>query len=221
MATENEKVLAEAQKLYNEGKWPESNLLIDGLTIAEDEEMAEARRLRGWNYYYIGTKGLDDKQASLGRSKAAFQYALSITSDKKKKISIMNGLPLTFWVLGEQEWAWHLSDRAIEEFPDEPSVWNTRSILFRWAKDFKGSVEVCEQVYEKAMLKDDYRTAGNAKQNKADALKELGQINQARDEYASAIGLYKTFGERTGQSAQFHIDGVSKKMLALGALPEE
>ena len=175
MATENEKVLAEAQKLYNEGKWPESNLLIDGLTIAEDEEMAEARRLRGWNYYYIGTKGLDDKQASLGRSKAAFQYALSITSDKKKKISIMNGLPLTFWVLGEQEWAWHLSDRAIEEFPDEPSVWNTRSILFRWAKDFKGSVEVCEQVYEKAMLKDDYRTAGNAKQNKADALKELGQ----------------------------------------------
>ena len=71
------------------------------------------------------------------------------------------------------------------------------------------------------MLKDDYRTAGNAKQNKADALKELGQINQARDEYASAIGLYKTFGERTGQSAQFHIDGVSKKMLALGALPEE
>jgi len=212
-----------AQKLYNEGKWLESNILIadyfDGLTTTE--EMAEADRLRGWNYYYIGTKGLRDKQASLEMSKAAFQTALGRTVDSKKKISIMNGLPLTLWVLGEQEDAWQVSDEAIDEFPNEPSVWNTRSILFRWAKDFKGSVEVCEQVYEKAMLKDDYRTAGNAKQNKADALKELGQINQARDEYASAIGLYKTFGERTGQSAQFHIDGVSKKMLALGALPEE
>ena len=208
-----------AQKLYNEGKWLESNILIadyfDGLTTTE--EMAEADRLRGWNYYYIGIKGLRDKQASLEMSKAAFQTALGRTADSKKKISIMNGLPLVHWILGKQEEAWKVSDQAIEEFPDEPSVWNTRSILFRWLKDFEASANVCEQVYEKALAKGDYRTAGHAKQNEADALKELGRVEEASDAYAAAIGCYRKFEKATGQSAQFHVDGVSKKMLALGA----
>ncbi|MFH1423894.1 MAG: hypothetical protein ABIG29_03030 [Candidatus Nealsonbacteria bacterium] len=210
------KVLAEAQKLYDEGKWRDSNSLIDlnESSLTTDEEIAEACRLRGWNWYYIGTKGLHDKQIGLQMSKEAFKQALDRTSDSKKKISILNGLPLSLWILEEQEEAWRISDKAIKEFPEEPSVWNTRSILFRWAKDFKGSVEVCEKVYEKALLKGDYRTAGHAKQNKADALKELGRNREAMDEYLEAIALYRQFEKATGQSAEFHIAGVRKKALA-------
>ena len=118
------KILAEAQKLYNEGKWRDSNSLIDlnESSLATDEEIAEACRLRGWNWYYIGIKGLDDKQTSLGRSKREFGQAFHRTSDAKKKLSILNGLPLSLWVLEAREEAWKVSDQAIEEFPDEPSV---------------------------------------------------------------------------------------------------
>lgn len=215
-----EKFLEDAQKLYNEGKWEESERLIDEILprLQIDEEIAEAYRLKGWNRYYLGTKGLSEKrEENLQRSKAAFNVALGKTKDRKKRISAANGLPLTLWILGEAEKvaAWTVSDKAIEEFPDEPSVWNTRSILFRWAKDFEVSAKVCEIVYERALAKGDYRTAGNAKQNKADALKELGQIQEARNEYAAAIGLYGQFEEVTGQSAKFHIEGVKKKALAL------
>jgi len=211
-------VLEKAQKLYNDGKWQESDELIDeilpGLKIKE--EIAEAFRLKGWNRYYLGIKGpAEQKEKNLQMSEGAYQEAIAKTTDKKKRISIFNGLPLTIWILGKQEEAWQVSDQAIEEFPDEPSVWNTRSILFRWAKDFKGSVEICEKVCEKALVKDDYRTAGNSKQNKADALKELGRIKEARDEYAAAIGFYKKFEKATRQSAKFHIEGVEKKLANL------
>lgn len=220
MATENEMVLAEAQKLYNEGKWHEAvTLLTNNLPgFVETEDRAEARRLKGWCFYYIGIKGpAEEKRDAVNLSRDMFNLALAETSDAKKKISILNGLPLSLWILEEQEEAWRMSDKAIKEFPDEPSVWNTRSILFRWAKDFKGSVEICEKVCEKALVKDDYRTAGNAKQNKADALKELGRIKEARDEYAAAVGFYKQFEKTTGQSAKFHIEGVEKKLAALSA----
>ncbi|MFH1780536.1 MAG: hypothetical protein ABH841_00785 [Candidatus Nealsonbacteria bacterium] len=217
MATENEKVLAEAHGLYNEGKWHEAMTLLNNSNHGFGvEEMAEAYRLKGWCLYYIGIKGpAEEKREKLELAREKFDGVFLLTSDEKKLISAFNGLPLVYWILDEQKQAWRMSDQAIEAFPDEPSVWNTRSILFRWAKDFKGSAEVCEQVYKKALLKGDYRTAGNAKQNKADALKELSLIRDAKNEYAQAIGLYKQFESATGQSAKFHIEGVKKKALAL------
>lgn len=213
-----EKVLEEAQKLYNEGRWQEAVALLNESLpdLTKTEDIAEVLRLKGWCFYYIGIKGPEEeKMEALRLSRNMFDVASRKTSDAKKKLSIFNGLPLSLWILGEQEETWQVSDQAIEEFPDEPSVWNTRSILFRWAKDFKGSVEICEKVCEKALVKDDYRTAGNSKQNKADALKELGRIKEARDEYAAAIGFYKQFEKATGQSAKFHIEGVEKKLLNL------
>ncbi len=209
--------LEDAQELYNKGKWPESNQLIDKnfVNLTTTEETAEANRLQGWNWYYIGIKGLDNKQVSLEMSKAAFQAALSRSSDSKKRTSILNGLPLSLWILGEQKEAWQVSDQAVKEFPDEPSIWNTRSILCRWAKDFKKSIEVCEKTYETSLARQDYRTAGHAKQNRADALKELGRTEEARQEYQRANELYGHFEEITGQSAKFHIEGVEKKLASL------
>ena len=209
------KVLEKAQELYNEGKWQESDELIfsNMSKLKEKEDFAEGLRLRGWNRYYLGIKGPEDhKGENLLISKGAFREALATTSDGKKKMSILNGLPLTLWILGEQKDAWQVSDQAVQEFPDEPSVWNTRSILCRWAKNFQESVKVCEKVYETASYRRDFRTAGHGKRNRGDALKELGQIKEAEKEYAAAIGLYKNFEKETGQSAEFHIKGAMEKL---------
>jgi len=211
-------VLKEAQKLYDEGKWLESNSVLDdwfsGITIATDEEVVEAYRLMGWNYYYIATKGLGDKKTNLENAEKYFRGAWKYVPDKQASISILNGLPLVLWLLNEKAAAWSRSEHDLYNFPDEPSIWNTRAILCRWAKNFEESVKVCEKVYETALRKRDYRTAGHGKQNRGDALKELGRIAEARDDYVAAVGLYKDF-EKTGESAKFHIDGVAKKLSAL------
>ena len=211
-------VLEDAQRLYNEGRWPEVIQAIEQAlgNLTEDREIAEANRIKGWSWYYIGIKGSpEEKNISLDRSKACFEVALVKTLDRGGKISIMNGLPLTMWNLGEKKKAWEINNQAIEEFPEEPSVWNTRSILCRWAKDFNQSVEVCEKVYETAITREEYRIAGHGKHNKADALNELGWKEMAREEYKAAIVLYRKFEEVTGESAAFHIEGVEKKLANL------
>lgn len=212
------KVLEKAQKLYNEGKWTEAvTLLNEGLPgFTEAEDIAEACRFKGWCFYYIGTKGPEEeKREALELSRDMFTLALAKTSNAKKQLSIFNGLPLSLWILGEKKRAWKVNDRAIQDFPDEPSAWNTRSILCRWDKNFSKSVSVCEKVYETALAKGDFRTAGHGKQNRGDAYKEMGYKELAKAEYAQAVGFYKKFEEVSGQSAKFHIEGVEKKLANL------
>ena len=210
--------LGRAQELYNEGKWAEALGIIDKNLkfLTTDAEIAEANRIKGWSYYYLGIKGSAEKKVeNLQKSKDVFQAALEKGSEEKIRISVMNGLPLTLWILGQNDNAWDVSDQAVQEFPDIPSIWNTRSILCRWVRNFKESVKVCEKVYQTALAKGDYRTAGHGKHNRADALKELGKIKKARREYNKAIELYKKFEKATGQSAKFHIEGVEKKIANL------
>lgn len=214
--TENEKILAEAQELYNGGKWSGAVALLDAGEFTKAEERAESFRLYGWCFYYLGIKGsAEEKEEMLRKSWNMFKLVLAVTSDAKKNLSALNGLPLSLWILGKQEAAWQVSDRAIEEFPDEPSVWNTRAILCRWAKDFAKSIEVCEKVYKTALAQKDYRTAGRGKHNRADALKELGRIEEARKDYLEAAYLYEQDAIITGRNAEVHLEGVKKKLLAL------
>lgn len=211
-------ILEKAQKLYNEGKWQESDdLIFSNMPDPQNEEdFAEALRLRGWNRYYLGIKGpADQKGETLSISKGAFLEALRKTTDNKKRISILNGLPLVLWNLEEGWDALATSISALAEFTEEPSVWNTAAILLRWAERSKDSIPVCERVYQTALVREDYRTAGHGKQNKADALKGLGRREEARIEYATAVEMYKKFEEKTSESAKFHIEGVEKKLAAL------
>lgn len=212
------KFLEEAQRLYNEGKWSEAVNLIGKniVSLSNKEDMAEAARIRGWCFYYMGIKGPEEKkQEMLNFSRSAFEFVLNESSDEKRRLSAFNGLPLPLWILGENEKAWEVSDRAAKEFSAEPSVWNTRSILCRWAKDFEQAVEICEKVYITALQRMDYRTAGHGKQNRGDALKELGRVEEAKLDYAAAVGLYKDFEKESGQSAAPHIEGATKKLAGI------
>lgn len=223
------KILEDAQKLYNEGKWADAIVLLSGSNLealVDNEEIAEANRIKGWSWYYLGIKGpADKKEESLQRSKDTFQLGWEKTKDKKKQTSILNGLPLTLWILGEKVRAWEVSNRAIEDFPDEPSVWNTRSILARWAEDFKESVRVCKKVYETAWAKEEYRTAGHGQQNLGDAyilmisgsrnpLRRIALVVKALIAYNRARGCYVIFEKKTGEKATIHYEAATKKLLS-------
>ncbi len=212
------KDLTRAQELYDKGKWEESDEMIDEILpdLKTGEEFAEALRLKGWNRYYLGTKGPEEqKKKSLQMSRDAFQGALKGTTDKKKRISILNGLPLVLWALEKKAEALTISVSALAEFNEEPSVWNTAAILIRWTKKFETSLAVCERVYATALKREEYRTAGHGKRNKADVLKELGRVEDARTEYKAAIEMYRKFEEKTSESAEFHIKGVKDKLSTL------
>lgn len=212
-------VLEKAQYLYNQGQWQEAIDTIDGLlpTLVPGSEIeAEALRIKGWSYYYLGIKGpAEKKMDNLMKAKFAFEVVVKNAQEKETRISAMNGLPLVLWILEKKDEAWQISDEATEEFPDTPSVWNTRSILCRWAQDYEKAVEVCEKVYEIAIQNKEYRTAGHGKHNKADALVKLGRAKEAKKEYEEAMELYKKSEEVTGESAIIHIEGVKKKLVEL------
>jgi len=210
--------LVEAQKLYSEGKWEAAVYLIDSemVKFTEKEEVAEGSRIKGWSFYYMAIKGDESsKKNFLEFSRGSFKIVLRESLEKSTRISALNGLPLVLWILGETKEAWEVSSRAVKEFPDEPSAWNTRSILCRWGKDFEQAVEVCNEVYSKALSRGDLRTAGHAKQNRGDALRELGRIEEAKLDYATAIGFYRDFERESGQSMVPHIEGATKKLAAI------
>lgn len=214
MSSSDEKIIQDAQKLYNKGEWAKAIDLIDMILTSNDEQqIAEANRIKGWSYYYLAIKGDKSLKAEkLEKAEECFRLALIKISEEKGLISILNGLPLVLWILERKQEALKLSDEVTEEFPNIPSVWNTKSILSRWGKDFQNSVEICEKVYETAIAKKDFRTAGHGKQNKADCFIELNQKEQAKKDYIEAIKMYKKHEERTGESTRFHLERVQKKL---------
>lgn len=213
MSDEEKKIIEDAQKLYNQGKWIEAINLLETLTTQNEEEIAVKHRIEAWCYYYIAItiKGEESlKLENLEKSEEYFRLALVGSKKEETIISALNGLVLVLWILGNKEEAWKISDEAIRRFKIEASVWNTRSILARWAKDFKKAIEVCEKVYETAKKVKDYRTAGHGKSNKASVYLELHNKKEALKEYLEAEQMYLKDGK-----SDFHLENVRKKIKEL------
>ncbi|MBL7142111.1 MAG: tetratricopeptide repeat protein [Candidatus Pacebacteria bacterium] len=212
-----QKILKLAKKLYADGKYDESVALIkkNKVSLTGKEEIAEANRILGWDYYYISIKGpVATRKGNLKLAELSFREALN-TRNKSRKISCLNGLPLALWLLDKKPETWSVINKAVASFSEEPSVWNTKAITLRREGRFAESVQVCEKVHKTALAKGDLRTAGHAKQNKADALREIGETRRAKTEYRTAIKLYERSQKETGLSAKFHISGVEEKLSAL------
>ena len=152
---------------------------------------------------------------NLEKAEEYFELSLTGAKENKTKISALNGLPLVLWILGKKQEAKLESFKATEKFPQEPSIWNTRSILFRWAGDFETSVDLCEKVYQTAVAKKDFRTAGHGKHNRGDALVKLGKTTEAKEDYEKALKIYKKYEKKTGESASFHRERVQEKLSIL------
>ncbi len=211
-------VLKEGDRLYKEGKWDESiNFLRENSKfLKKDNDIAELYKTMAWNRYYKGIKGPEnEKMKNLEKAEECFELSLVGTEKDKTKISVLNGLPLTLWILKKKQEAWEISDKAIDKFPKTLSIWNTRGILCRWAKDFEKSIEVCEKTYETAMAEKDFRTAGHAKHNKGDSLVNLEKTEKAKEEYKKAIKTYRKYEKETGESASFHLKRVQEKLSSL------
>ncbi len=201
---EDEKIIKEAEKLYNKGEWLKAIEMINTLTIHNEQE----NRMKAWNYYYLAIKGDESyKMENLEKAEEYFELSLAGAKEDKTKVSVLSGLPLALWILGKEQEAWEISDKAIDKFPEESPIWNTRSILCRWAQDFEKAVEVCEKVYKTAIEIGDWKMAGHGKHNQGDALLKLGKEKEALESYREAEKMYTKDGK-----SDFHLKAVIKKI---------
>jgi tetratricopeptide (TPR) repeat protein len=220
-----EEILRQARDLYNKGQYRDAIEVIekqgDPFGVFSRGATIEAFRLLGWAYYYKGIKGPEkEKPAQMRLAEQCFVNALDILDGWKtlspdeieQKISVFNGYPLVLWILGQKKEALEFNAATIKEFPNRSSVWNTRSILFRWAGKHEESVAVCKKVSEIAATEENFRTAGHGKHNKGDALRTLGRIDEAKEVYHEALNFYKIFQKKTGESAKMHIEGCVKNL---------
>jgi len=220
-----QEILEKAQESYKKGMWKEATELINkNLNTLQEEatnvELAKANKALGWSYYYLGTKGPEEqKSENIEKATSYFKTALFLLEglllsekeeEKYTEMSVRNGLPLSLWVLGKKREAKLENMKATEKFPQEPSVWNTRAILSRWAKDFEESVKVCQKVYETAKAVGDYRMAGHGKHNQGDAFVRLHKNGEALESYLEAEKMYIKDGE-----SNFHLEAVREKMKEL------
>jgi len=198
-------ILEEARDLYENKEWQKViDLLESNIDILSEKWRKEAFRLLGWSYYYKAIKGpAEEKKEQLEKAVKNWYRC----TGKKVRLSAMNGLPLALYILGDKKKAYFINSNARQDYPDEPSVDNTLLILLRWDGKFNESVEVAERVYEKAMRKGDFRTAGHGKHNQGDALMKLGRTEEALESYREAEKMYSQ-----AESGGFHLEAVKKKI---------
>lgn len=201
------------ERIYNEGKWLEVTRLVEQALpyLTDKEDIAQAKTIKAWSLYYMGIKcpaGIKEK--ILDQAREDFFSALGQLSNRGKRLSVLNGLALVLWILKHRESARKINRQALISYPDDPSALNTLAILHRWNGDYEESLKICDKAYENAAANMDLKTVGKIKQNKAEALRAIGQTEHARMEYSSAISFYKRFEKTSGQSAKFHIEEVKR-----------
>jgi tetratricopeptide (TPR) repeat protein len=213
----DEKSLANATKLYEKGMYKEALMLLDFLTPHNEQLIAKANKLKGWIFYKLAIKkeNQERKLQLLEKAEENFRLAEIKIKNKESKISILSGLPLVLYQQGKKEEAKKVADEVIRLFPNTPSPWNTLGILYKWNREYDKAVDILEKVFETALLEEDMRTAGNAKQNRGDALVNLNRKEEAKKDYNKALSMYKKFEEETGRKASDHIKKVKEKIISL------
>ncbi|HNR80863.1 MAG TPA: hypothetical protein PLB38_04240 [bacterium] len=205
--------LKRADDLYRQGKYQEAyDLAVPCDQKLDPEGCAEACRIRAWAKYYIAIKGNPEEKIRNAGHAAGYASVVSISIDPKRRLSAYNVLPLALWISGNQSGAWEASDEALQEFPEEPSAWNTRGILARWAKDYEQGVIIGDRVTDRSVARGDFLTAGHGQQNKGDALRALGRIGEAHTAYEEALKRYRQHEHSSGKSATPHIVNAEKKL---------
>ncbi|MCE2463359.1 MAG: tetratricopeptide repeat protein [Dehalococcoidia bacterium] len=211
--------LDKARRLYHEGAWKEAISLLNRFphrSFVPRNIVASMDIVEGWSWYYLGIKGARfRRRGRVEQSRRAFERASQNAVDKRNKVSVLNGLPLVLWHLGDRIQSWKYSDQATDQYQDEPSVWDIRAILLQLDRYPETSLAFFEKAYELAMEEGDHRTAAHTRKNEAGLLRETGRVEESGRLYQEALELYRKSQESAGESARFHIDDVEQELASL------
>ena len=218
-----EDFLQKENELYDLGKWGEARQLLwkyrkkDLLPLQESER----QRLLGWCCYYLGKKGIENKEKIGNEARKAFIKVLQLGEIPKDVDSALNGLPLVYYyLLKEPEKAIRISEKSVEKAKNRGQTLNTQGILKKEEGFIVDAVRVFSESYKTAKDFMDYRTSGHALNNKARTLMMLlpemkykgDLLKEIKYLFNDALKEYKNYERETDGSAKFHIADVYRKI---------
>ena len=132
----DKEIIISAQKLLKEKRYIEAIKMTNNLKSHNEQMVAATNKIKGWCYYYAYKEDENKKTENLEKAEEHFRLALIKMKNIKGVISLLNGLPLVLWMQNKKEEAWEVMDKAIKEFPETVSLWNTRRKLYDLENNF-------------------------------------------------------------------------------------
>ncbi len=230
------------KELYEKGKenyWESRKLLLThnkkNLSLIQE---SYRKRLLGWSNYHIGYQKIPDPE---GRSnnpylrgleaREAFIEVLRLAVSREDVDSVLSGLPLVYYFLCiEPEKAFKVAEEAEKKCWNKAPLYNSIALLKREEKKHIEALQYFSYAFKEGEKLQDYRTCGNALNNKARILKysffqykELGVQRELLIELKKEIlsqfekskEQYKKDEEVNGHSAKFHLEGIDKQIKEL------
>ena len=228
---EVDKILDEARELYNLGKWMEAREKLSGLRDEEltKEQLSKKYRVVGWSLYYIGKKNIENPKKMGEEAAESFEKVieLGILEDVN---SVLAGLPLVYqYLLGDTQKAIEVAKKRVEEAPDNRTKAVALNSLGCMQRD-SGLILDALRTFNKAQKiirkTGDHRTFGHILNNRAVTLMKIVpylRTSACREKFKKeikitfelALAKYGQFEEISGQSAQFHKEGIREKLKEL------
>lgn len=214
--------LRDEEELYNSKQWAEAiDVLKNKYKGKKLNYLQESKlqRLMGWCYYYLGLKKIENPKEMGEKARKSFIKVLRI-GYQKDVISALSGLPLVyFYLIKDSKKAFKTMEKAVDK-EEVGSILNTQGLLKREEGLILDALSIFSESSNIAMKENDFRTSGNALNNKARTLMKLLPLIESKKElkkdirklFNKALNDYKKYEEITGESAKFHIVDVYRKI---------
>jgi tetratricopeptide (TPR) repeat protein len=170
------------QEMYNQGDyWAAKESLNDVKKNLSPFHESSRQRLLGWCNYYISYKKLQPPWSTKeitsfkpwgDEARDAFIEVLKIKKSSEDVNSALSGLPLVYYfLLKEPQKAFKVAEEAKRISSNKASVYNTIALLKRQENLHIEALQAFSQAFQEGERMKDYRTCGNALNNKARVLK--------------------------------------------------
>ena len=209
--------------LYNRGRWGAAREKLRGYERRDLTPIQEGsrQRLLGWCCYYLGlkNKGPSPREKMGNEAREAFVKTLQVGKTQEDIDSALNGLPLVYYfLLSEPEKAVQVTRKAMQKAQSRARILNVEGIIKREEGFLGDALDRFTQAYEAAQKEKDFRTCGHSLNNKARTLLRLlpnlrfkqDVWREAKELFEQSLVEYRKFEKETGESADFHIQGVEK-----------
>jgi tetratricopeptide (TPR) repeat protein len=184
------------------------------------------QRLLGWCNYYLGKKNLRELKHIGNEARKAFIKVLQIGQSRIDIDSALNGLSLVYYyLLNEPKKAFRVKEKTINKVHNKAQLLNTQGLLKRDEGQIIEALNTFSDAYNEARMTKDYRTSGHALNNKARTLMllflKLELKNELKKEiltlFEKAKIEYHEYEKSTGDSANFHLDGIEEQIRDLNS----
>ncbi|MFH1657565.1 MAG: hypothetical protein ABH919_03795 [bacterium] len=184
----------EIRGLFQQEKWKNTLGLIEQVEKFGQGLGLKIHTIKGWCFF----KQAESIKEPIPRRTQLLMDAIKIfklsavwaKNETEEKISAYRGIILSEFLLGERSSVWKKAYWLVKRYPKEYSAWEVMTDLCKLDGNHEVAVEVFQEMYEIAILGNDYERASQAKFAKGEELITLRQMEKGYRELLKAIDIY-------------------------------